>query len=81
MYCLLQTSQVEPTIVLLLFQSPKIGLNSKLHVDCHDALVCTLHISIDMSIFSGTSSTGSREEYIARLDVEIDSAQQGGLES
>ncbi|XP_074619097.1 uncharacterized protein LOC141877946 isoform X2 [Acropora palmata] len=46
------TSKTEPTIVLLLFQSPKIGLNS-------------------------TSSTGPAEEYVARLDVEIDSAQQG----
>lgn len=46
------TSQVEPTVVLLLFQSPKIGLN-------------------------GSSPTGPPEEYIARLDVEIDSAQQG----
>lgn len=25
----------------------------------------------------GTSSTGPAEEYVARLDVEIDSAQQG----
>lgn len=25
----------------------------------------------------GTSSTGPSEEYVARLDVEIDSAQQG----
>lgn len=27
----------------------------------------------------GTSSTGPAEEYVARLDVEIDSAQQGWL--
>ncbi|KAJ7319161.1 hypothetical protein OS493_036674 [Desmophyllum pertusum] len=46
------TSKVEPTVVWLLFQSPKIGLNS-------------------------TTSAGPPDEYIARLDVEIDSARQG----
>ncbi|XP_068724654.1 centrosomal protein of 192 kDa-like isoform X2 [Montipora capricornis] len=47
-----EITHTEPTVVLLLFQSPKVGLNS-------------------------ASSTGPPEEYVARLDVEIDSARQG----
>ena len=49
--CLVQTSIVEPTVVWLLFQSQKVGLNSKL-----DACVISICAKVNHAVYSNLVS-------------------------